>query len=260
MSHGQALSSTSGAVPQARESPGRESPGSARMWLGTDIFGWTTDQEQTFAVLDAAFVAGIRFIDTADVYNAWVHDGAGGQSEQLIGQWLAARRVRQEIFLSSKVGVLGGLDDLRPATIRRALTGSLARLQTDHLDMYYAHRDDGGDLRATLATLDDLVGAGLIRAIGMSNFASHRVREALAICELEGLTRPVAVQPLYSMIERGYEHDLRDTAAELGLAVFPYSALAKGFLTGKYRRVPARTESAPLSQRPTRARCAGRPR
>jgi aryl-alcohol dehydrogenase-like predicted oxidoreductase len=204
--------------------------------LGGNVFGWTADESQSFDVLDAARAAGITFIDTADVYAAWVNDGKGGQSEEIIGRWAADRGVRDELTIATKVGSLPGLDDLRPDTIRRGAENSLARLQTDRIDLFYAHKDDGGDLAEALGGFDALVRAGSVRMVGLSNFSGERIREALDICARDGLTEPVALQPRYSLMERGFETSgERDTASEAGLAVLPYYALASGFLTGKYR-------------------------
>jgi aryl-alcohol dehydrogenase-like predicted oxidoreductase len=205
--------------------------------LGGDVFGWTADESGSHAVLDEAFAAGIRFVDTSDVYSAWAHDGVGGQSETIIGRWMADRGNRDDILLASKVGWLNlpFVGGIRPDTILRQIDRSLGRLQTDRLDLYYAHRDDGGDLVDTVAAFNTLIEQGKIRAYGLSNITGARLREALDICSRQGLTAPVALQPMYSLMERGYEEDARDVAREAGLAVNPYSSLASGFLTGKYR-------------------------
>jgi aryl-alcohol dehydrogenase-like predicted oxidoreductase len=208
-----------------------------RLCLGGDVFGWTADEREAFAVLDAARDAGIAFLDTANVYCAWAHDGVGGQSETIIGRWLSARHARDDVLLASKVGWLNlpFVGGIRAETLLDQIDRSLARLQTDHLDLYYAHRDDDGELVETLAAFNDLIGIGKICAYGLSNFSADRLREALQICAAEGLARPTALQPLYSLMERGFEDEVRDVAASAGLAVMPYSALASGFLTGKYR-------------------------
>ena len=205
--------------------------------LGGDVFGWTADAEESFAVLDAARAAGIAFLDTSDVYSAWANDGVGGQSETIIGDWMASRGARGETLLASKVGWLNipFVGGIRPDAIHGQIDKSLRRLRTDHLDLYYAHRDDGGDLADTLGAFNELIDAGKIRAYGLSNITGARVREALAICARDGLRKPAALQPQYSLMERGFERDARDVALEGGLAVNPYSALASGFLTGKYR-------------------------
>ena len=213
--------------------------------LGGDPFGWTADAQESRAVLDAAYDAGIRFLDTSDVYAAWANEGVGGQSETIIGDWMAGRGVRDEILLASKVGWLNipFIGMIRSDTILRQIDKSLRRLRTDHLDLYYAHRDDGGDLADTIGAFNELIDVGKIRAYGLSNITGARVREALAICEREGLRKPVALQPMYSLMERGYELELREVAQEAGLAVNAYSALASGFLTGKYRPGNEQVES-----------------
>jgi aryl-alcohol dehydrogenase-like predicted oxidoreductase len=201
--------------------------------LGGNVFGWTADEQQAFAVLDAARAAGICFLDTADAYASWANGGVGGQSETIIGRWMAGRGARDETLVATKVG--WERKDIRPAAIRKGVEASLRRLQTDRIDLYYAHLDDGGDLAESLAAFDALVREGKARAIGLSNFTPARVGEAIEICDRDGLARPVALQPHYSLMERAFEHDGRDAAAAAGLAVIPYFSLARGFLTGKYR-------------------------
>jgi aryl-alcohol dehydrogenase-like predicted oxidoreductase len=216
-----------------------------RLCLGGNVFGWTADERESFAVLDRAREAGLTFIDTADTYTAWANGGVGGQSETIIGKWLARGGARDDVLIATKVGAdivassgvtaSEGVRGIRPENMRRAIDGSLRRLGTDYVDIYYAHVDDGGDLTETFAVFDELARAGKIRMVGISNFLPDRLRVALDICEREGLTRPTVLQPQYSLMERGYEYDCRDLAARAGLAVFPYFALARGFLTGKYR-------------------------
>lgn len=209
--------------------------------LGGNVFGWTADEAESFAVLDAARDAGIHFVDTADVYSAWAHAGVGGQSEALIGRWMASRGSREETVIATKVGKDPSASDIRPATLRRALDASLSRLGADRVDLLYAHEDDGGELLETIAAFDALITAGKVRAWGLSNFEAPRIREVAEIAAREGLAPPVVLQPDYSLVERGFETELRDAAAEAGLGVIPYWALASGFLTGKYR--PGNTDS-----------------
>lgn len=206
-----------------------------KLCLGGNVFGWTADRRASFAVLDAAVEAGISFIDSADVYSAWAHDGVGGQSEALLGEWMGERGNRVEVVLATKVGMLPGTEGIRPDTIRRALDASLRRLGTDRIDLYYAHGDDGGDLIESLATFDALVRDGKVAAIGLSNFDADRLAEALEVCRSEGFAAPAAIQPKYSLMERDYEDTELPVAAAAGLDVVPHSALASGFLTGKYR-------------------------
>ena len=160
-----------------------------RLWLGGNVFGWTADRQESFAILDQAYGAGIVAVDTADVYSAWAHEGEGGQSERIIGDWLAARSVRSDIVIASKVGMLEGSANLRPTTIRRALDASLERLRVDHVDLYYAHEDDGGDLTETLGTFDGLVRDGKVLMIGISNFLpAAPIRGACGL-------RPIGLSP-----------------------------------------------------------------
>lgn len=203
--------------------------------LGGNVFGWTADEETSFSVLDAAREAGIHFVDTADVYSAWAHGGVGGQSETVIGRWVASRGARDQTIIATKVGKDPSAKDIRPATVRRALDASLARLQTDVVDLYYVHEDDGGDLLETIATFDALIAEGKIRAWGLSQTPADRVREIVAIAKREGLAAPVVVQDQYSLVERGYEDALQGAVADSGLGFIPFWGLASGFLTGKYR-------------------------
>jgi aryl-alcohol dehydrogenase (NADP+) len=207
--------------------------------LGGNVFGWTADRDATFAVLDAYREAGGNFIDTADVYSKWVPGHVGGESEALIGAWLKARGARHEIVIATKVGLGGpGLGTgLKAEQIRRGCEGSLARLGVERLDLFYAHRDDPETpLEETLGAFDALVRSGKVRAIGASNYAPSRLREALELSATGGLAAYAAVQPEYNLVTRGeLEGPLATLALERGLAVFPYYALASGFLTGKHR-------------------------
>jgi aryl-alcohol dehydrogenase-like predicted oxidoreductase len=201
--------------------------------LGTNIFGWTADEEESFALLDAYAEAGGNFIDTADVYSAWVDGHSGGESEAVIGRWLASRGRRDDMVIATKVGGAGGLGE---RNIRERVQASLRRLQTDRIDVYYAHFDDAETpLEETLATFDALVRAGSVRYVAASNYKPERLADALAVSEREGLARFVALSPHYNLLERGYETTLAPLAAEHDLACVPYYGLAKGFLTGKYR-------------------------
>jgi aryl-alcohol dehydrogenase (NADP+) len=204
--------------------------------LGGNVFGWTADRDQSFAVLDAYAAAGGNFIDTADVYMAGAPGNSGGESETIIGEWMAARGNRDEMVIATKVGKLAGLDNLRADTIRRAAEDSLRRLGTDRIDLYYSHGDDPDTpLEEALGAFGELVEAGKARAIAASNYSGERLAEALAVADREGLPRFVALQPHYNLMERGYETDQGPVCAREDLACFPYYALARGFLTGKYR-------------------------
>jgi len=205
--------------------------------LGGNVFDWTANKEQSFDVLDAYAAAGGNFIDTADVYSAWVSGHAGGESETIIGRWMADRGTRGQMVVATKVGMAPGLKGLSPATIRTAVEASLQRLAIDRIDLYYAHADDPDTpLAESLRTFDAMVREGKVRYIAASNYTAPRLAEALAISQREGLTRYIALQPHYNLVHRSeYEGGLRDLCAREGVACFPYYGLAKGFLTGKYR-------------------------
>jgi aryl-alcohol dehydrogenase-like predicted oxidoreductase len=204
--------------------------------LGGNVFGWTADRDASFAVLDAYAAAGGNFIDTADSYTAAAPGNSGGESETIIGEWMAARGNRDAIVIATKVGKLTGLDNLRAETIRRAADDSLRRLGVDQIDLYYAHGDDPDTpLEETLGAFGELVRAGKVRHIAASNYSGARLAEALEVADREGLPRYVALQPHYNLMERDYETDQRPVCEREDLACFPYFALAKGFLTGKYR-------------------------
>ena len=204
--------------------------------LGGNVFGWTADEQESFAVLDAYTGAGGNFIDTADSYTARVPGNSGGESETIIGNWLARRGRRDDIVIATKVGNWPRRPGLSAKNIREAAEDSLRRLRTDHLDLYYAHRDDQDvPLEETLGAFDELVRDGKVRYLGASNYSADRLAEALSVSDREGFARYVALQPHYNLVERGYERDLAPLVAKEGLSTLPYFALAKGFLTGKYR-------------------------
>jgi len=205
--------------------------------LGSNIFGWTIDERQAFAVLDAYAAAGGNFSDTADSYSVWAAGNQGGESETIIGNWMAARSNRDRMVIATKVGQMPGLTGLAPSTIRRAAEGSLARLQTDRIDLYYAHVDDEGTrLADTLGAFGDLIAEGAVRHIGASNYRAPRLAEALAVARANGLPEYVALQPHYNLVHRAeYEGELADLCMREGVSCIPYSGLASGFLTGKYR-------------------------
>ncbi|MDQ2835949.1 MAG: aldo/keto reductase [Actinomycetota bacterium] len=206
--------------------------------LGGNVFGWSADRENSFAVLDAFLDAGGTQIDTADAYARWLPGSSGGESETILGEWLAARGNRDRVFLATKVGALAPLDNLRAETIATAIEDSLRRLQTDHLDLYWAHRDDENTPQEeTLEAFDTLVRAGKVRYLGASNFSAERLQSALDISEKHQFASYVAVQPLYNLLEQaGWEDGAGQVALANNLATWPYSSLASGFLSGKYRR------------------------
>ncbi|MGO2862811.1 MAG: aldo/keto reductase [Brevibacterium sp.] len=205
--------------------------------LGTNTFGWTADEAQSHAVLDAFVAAGGNFLDTAESYPAWVPGNTGRESETIIGTWLAARGNRDEVVIATKVGDHPDHKTQDPEYIRTAIDASLQRLQTDHVDLYYAHRDDEVTPIAEVARVfDEIVRAGKARYVAVSNYSPQRLGEWLAVAEAENLAKPVAIQPQYSLVFRKeYETELAPLVREHNLGVFTYFSLAAGFLTGKYR-------------------------
>jgi aryl-alcohol dehydrogenase-like predicted oxidoreductase len=203
--------------------------------LGGNTFGWTSDKDESFAVLDKFVAAGGRSIDTADAYSAWVPGNSGGESETIIGAWLKSRGHREDVVVATKVFSLPSRPGLSPDNIRAAVDESLGRLQTDYLDLYYAHRDDDSVPQDDyLGAFDELVKAGKVREIGASNFTYARLTSANTIAKDNGLTPFTVAQDKYNLVDRGLDAVLPDLAA-IGVTELPYSALASGFLTGKYR-------------------------
>ena len=203
--------------------------------LGGNVFGWTADETQSFAVLDEYVAAGGNFVDTADVYSEWVPGHSGGESEAILGRWLAARKNRGRVVVATKVSQHPAFRGLSAKNIRAAAEASLTRLGTDVIDLYYAHRDDGTPLEETLSAFDALVKEGKVRHVAASNFSAARLAEALAVAKKSGLTPYVALQPHYNLMDRAeYERDLAPVCEREKLACVPYYGLAKGFLTGKY--------------------------
>ncbi|UOQ59039.1 aldo/keto reductase [Leucobacter rhizosphaerae] len=209
----------------------------APLALGGNVFGWTADRDASFDVLDAFLAGGGDFVDTADGYSHWAPGHTGGESETLIGEWLTARGNRDDVVIATKVSTHPAFAGLAPDNVRAAAAASLARLQTDRIDLYYAHFDDEETpLEETVAAFSGLVDDGTVRAIGVSNYSAERVAEWFRIARDGGYHLPVALQPHYNLVERDFEtNGLRAEAEREGLAVFPYFSLAKGFLSGKYR-------------------------
>jgi aryl-alcohol dehydrogenase-like predicted oxidoreductase len=215
----------------------------APLALGGNVFGWTADEETSFAILDAFVDSGGTMIDTADVYTAWVPGHSGGESEGVIGRWLKRDpSKRDKVVIATKVGFLEGL---APDKIAAACDASLVRLGIERIDLYYQHKDDETvPLADSLGAFERLVEAGKIRAIGLSQFTAERLDEALETSRRLELTPVSALQPWYNIVERGkFEDGLRDVAVRKGLAVFPFYSLANGFLTGKYRSQDDLTKS-----------------
>jgi aryl-alcohol dehydrogenase-like predicted oxidoreductase len=211
--------------------------------LGTMQFGWTADEETSHDVLTRAFEAGINFLDTADIYSRWVEGNPGGISETIIGKWLSSGIVRRDqVVLATKVR--GSMSDdpndegLSRRHIFHAVEASLRRLQTDYIDLYQLHwPDDDTPMDETLAALDDLVRRGSVRYIGCSNFPAWKLMRALWISDVKQWTSFVSLQPHYNLLHRHeYERELEEVCTVYGLGVLPYSPLAGGLLSGKYKR------------------------
>lgn len=219
--------------------------------LGTMQFGWTADENNSRAVMDEFVAAGGNFIDTADIYTNWVGDlSYGGKTEEIMGRWLKDRKNRQNLIIATKVrgrmwdGPNG--EGLSRVHIVRACEDSLSRLQTDYIDLYQCHwADMNTHIEETLSALNDLVESGKVRYIGASNYPAWRLMEALAASDKRGWAAFVSYQPQYSLMERSlFEYEAQPLCKHYGLGVIPYSPLASGFLTGKYRRNQPAPESA----------------
>ena len=217
--------------------------------LGGNVFGWTADRDTSFAVLDAFHAGGGDFIDTADAYSAWVPGNSGGESETLIGEWLASRRP-ENVVVATKVSQHPQFQGLSAANVRAAAEASLKRLGVETIDLYYAHFDDESvPLEETVAAFGDLVKDGLVRYTAVSNYTGPRIREWIGYAQAAGSALPVAVQPHYNLVHRNeVEEGVVPVAEEFGLGLVPYSALASGFLTGKYRSTDATGQSSPRAQ------------
>lgn len=207
--------------------------------LGGNVFGWTADEPTSFAILDAFVAAGFNFIDTADVYSRWVPGHKGGESETVLGNWFKRSGNRKKVILATKVGIELAPDKkgLSKAYILREVEDSLARLQTDYIDLYQSHIDDQSTpLEETLEAYQQLIQQGKVRAIGASNYSAERLAESFKVSKQHGLPRYECLQPHYNLYERaGYEKELEPICIKEGIGVIPYFALASGFLTGKYR-------------------------
>ena len=205
--------------------------------LGGNTFGWTSDEVESHSVLDAFVAGGGNFVDTADMYSAWAPGNSGGESETIIGAWIAKRGRHDDIVIGTKVSNHPEFMGLSAANVAAAADASLARLGTDVIDVYWAHYDDENTpMEETVAAFDALLRAGKIRNVALSNYSAARVDEWFAIAEAAGFTLPVALQPHYNLVTREpFESDFAALAEKKGMAVVPYFSLAAGFLTGKYR-------------------------
>jgi len=220
--------------------------------LGTMQFGWTADEAMSQRVLMAAYEAGINFIDTADIYSRWADGNPGGVSEQIIGRWMKQNNIpRDKIVLATKVrGNMGGGSEnegLSRKYILQAVENSLRRLQTDHIDLYQAHwSDDTTSIEESLRAFDELVKQGKVRFIGASNYSAWELMQSLWASDRNSLSRYDSLQPHYNLVHRDeFERELAAVCKTYHIGVIPYSPLAGGFLTGKYRRnlVPTTTRA-----------------
>ncbi|MFJ3904471.1 aldo/keto reductase [Streptomyces sp. NPDC090025] len=219
--------------------------------LGGSVFGWTADTAMSHRVLDRYAEAGGNFLDTADSYSQWAPGNEGGESERVIGAWLAGRpaRDRDRMVIATKAGRSERLPGLDARTVRRAAQESLRRLGVDRIDLFYAHIDDAAvPFAETLGALDELVREGLVGRIGVSNISGPRLAESLAAADAAGLPRYGVLQTPYNLVRRAeFEGGLLPVCRAAGLATVPYFALEQGFLTGKYREgraVPGPREAA----------------
>ncbi len=220
--------------------------------MGTMQFGWSLDESESHKILSATYEAEINFFDTADVYSKWVPGNPGGVAEAYIGNWMKQNKIpRDQIVLATKVrGEMGKRpndEGLSRVHIMNAVEASLRRLQTDYIDLYQAHwTDESTPIEETMRTFDDLVRQGKVRYVGASNYAAWELMQALWVSDKYNLARYDSLQPHYNLINRDeFERELRAVCQTYELAVIPYSPLAGGFLTGKYRR----NEPLPESKR-----------
>jgi len=205
--------------------------------LGGNVFGWSSDEAQSFTVLNAYTEHHGNFIDTADVYSEWKDGNTGHDSEAILGKWMKQKGNRSEIVIATKVAKLSTRPGLSAANITAAVDDSLRALQTDYIDIYYSHEDDKKvPLRETLATYDALIKAGKVRYIAASNYTGDRLAEAIDISNSEGFAQYIALQNHYNLLERKeYEEEAAPVVVAEGISGIPYFGLARGFLTGKYR-------------------------
>jgi aryl-alcohol dehydrogenase-like predicted oxidoreductase len=205
--------------------------------LGGNVFGWSADAEESFAILDAYFEAGGNFIDTADVYSEWIEGNTGGDSETIIGNWMKSRGNRSKMVIATKVAKFSKRPGLSADNIRSAAKDSLHRLQTDYIDLYYAHEDDETvTLEETNQAFNELVTDGKVRYLGASNFNGTRLKESIEFSAANNLTQYAAIQNHYNLLERNeYETEMAPVLTKLGITCLPFFGLARGFLSGKYK-------------------------
>lgn len=205
--------------------------------LGGNVFGFTADEDKSFAILDRFYEAGGRMVDTAQGYSVWVPGHVGGESETVIGKWLSNRGVRAEMKIATKTGMFGKPGDLAPAQVAAELEKSLDRLQTGYVDLYYAHRDDEATpFDEMVEGFDALVKAGKVLEVGASNYTAERLAGAIDTAQRNVMTPFTVLQNEYNLVERqAYPAALQQLCTERGVAMLPWFGLAAGFLTGKYR-------------------------
>ena len=204
--------------------------------LGGNVFGYSADKQNSEAVLSFYADNGGNFIDTADMYSQWAPGHIGGESETIIGDWMAKRGNRQKMIIATKVSKLDTRPGLKAANIKAACDESLKRLKSDYIDLYYAHQDDlDTPIEESLGAFDELIKAGKVRYIAASNFTPERLQESLDISKANGLSSYIASQDQYNLMEREYEKGLMPTIKKNNLSQIPFYGLARGFLTGKYR-------------------------
>lgn len=208
------------------------------LYLGGNTFGWTATKDESFAVLDAYASGGGNFIDTADVYSEWKDGNIGGESETIIGQWIRQRNNREDVVLSTKVAKLSTRRGLSRTNIHAALDDSLRRLQTDYVDLYYAHEDDQvTPLEETLEAFADVIAAGKVRFIVASQYSAPRLAQALQIAQELNVPGYIGLQTHYNLVVRKeYESGLQAVCVDNGIGCYPFFGIARGFLSGKYQR------------------------
>ena len=205
--------------------------------LGGNVFGYSADKENSEAVLSFYADNGGNFIDTADMYSQWAPGHIGGESETIIGNWMKKRGNRTQMIIATKVGKLDTKPGLSPSNIISACEDSLKRLGSDYIDIYYSHQDDlDTPIEQTLGAYDSLIKAGKVRYIAASNFTPERLQASLDISKELNLSSYIASQDQYNLMDRGYESTLMPTLKSNGLSQIPFYGLARGFLTGKYRK------------------------
>ncbi len=213
--------------------------------LGSNVFGWTIDEQRSYEILDAFAASECNMIDTADVYSRWAAGNKGGESETIIGYWMQKRKNRKHIIIATKVGSdMGEGVSLKAAYIIKAAEKSLERLQTDYIDLYQSHRDDPATPpEETLRAYETLIQQGKVRYIGASNFSTERLQQSISAAT-NGLPRYVSFQPEYNLYNRQqFENEYQQLCMKENVGVICYYSLASGFLTGKYRNEADLTKS-----------------